>query len=630
MSSDEPAPIESRVSQSLSSASAGSSLRPSRFTAYNAVFIAILVLAGLTRFYRLGTPDQCYFDEVYFPTTGAEILHGDNKAWEWIGHENTHPPLSKELMALGQAIFGKQGRNSAPNQCWNDAEDADKKSSPDWLYKPFGWRFFGALAGVGSVLFIYLLAKRLFHSEVAGLAAAFLLTVEGLAFVQSRIATPDTYVLFFVLGCVYFLLTNRFLLAGLFFGAGVATKWNAAFVGVPIVLYFAWRVYEGYRRSRNEERPRPFEIALPAGLAVLYAGIALTIWRYVATKDGETYDPLGAPLHLFATGLMVIGVAAAIWGITGLLRARRFRGPLFSPSGRLYLELAIVFGVFFVVVPVYVYLLTYVPMLLNGHSLADVRDLNRMAYQFHSHCQAPGCAHSYSSTWSKWPIMVRPIYFYVGDGNAKIYSMGNPVIFWLGIPALLFAAYQALKHLRARIDAAAGSLNVRGKLESGQPAILFVVLTYLGFWLPWAAQPRIMFIYHYLPALAFLILALAYTIHWLWHRALSRDVVLSCAVLVLAAALNRLAAYEGMPSGLEPLSWLTAGLGLFALGLSIARLAGVGAAGSEPTDVRYGRVLALGLLALAGVTFIYLYPHLAAVPVSRPLDESYYWFASWR
>ena len=84
---------------------------------------------------------------------------------------------------------------------------------------------------------MYLLAKRLFESEVAALASAAFLTFDGLALAQARIGTPDTYVLFFTLGTLYFLTTNRFLLSGLFFGAAAATKWIGAFTMVPIVLY---------------------------------------------------------------------------------------------------------------------------------------------------------------------------------------------------------------------------------------------------------------------------------------------------------------------------------------------------------------------------------------------------------
>ncbi len=166
-----------------------------------ALLISLLAATAFTRFYRLGTPGEFYFDEVFFPATGQEILRGDPEAWEWFGHENTHPPLSKLFMAGGMAFFGEDSA--------------------------FGWRFFGALAGVGSVAFIYLLGKRLFESEVVGMAAAFLMVFEGLFFVQARMATPDTMLVFFILGAIYFLLSDRPLLAGVFFGAALATKWTA-------------------------------------------------------------------------------------------------------------------------------------------------------------------------------------------------------------------------------------------------------------------------------------------------------------------------------------------------------------------------------------------------------------------
>jgi dolichyl-phosphate-mannose--protein O-mannosyl transferase len=48
------------------------------------------------------------------------------------------------------------------------------------------------------------------------------------------------------------------------------------------------------------------------------------------------------------------------------------------------------------------------------------------------------------------------------------------------------------------------------------------------------------------------------------------------------------------------------------------------------TPVKYGRFAALAFLAVAGVTFLYFYPHWTAVDVPTWLDDSYYWFDSWR
>jgi len=98
-------------------------------------------------------------------------------------------------------------------------------------------------------------------------------------------------------------------------------------------------------------------------------------------------------------------------------------------------------------------------------------------------------------------------------------------------------------------------------------------------------------------------------------------------VLVVAAALNRFAAYRDASPGVGYVSWLIGATGVLALAFSLARLRTLP---EGERSERYGRAIALGFLAVAGVTFIYLYPHLAAVPVSHALDESYYWFDSWR
>ncbi len=525
-------------------------------TAYWILF-AILLLASFTRFWRLTTPDQCYFDEVYFPTTAAEILRGDNNAWAFYGHENTHPPLSKEIMALGMGIFGHRSASAADSGCWGDQDDEAKRTDPDWLYKPVGWRFFGALAGVGSVLFMYLLSKRLFQSEVAALASAAFLTFDGLALAQSRIATPDTYVLFFLLGTLYFLVSDRFLLSGVFYGAAAACKWIGAFAMAPIVLYLIVRLLRGIQETEPDERMKPVERVLQA--AAVFFGIAAVAGVLGAFLGGGFADGGKA-----AAVPGAVAVAIVVFSLARIVVSRELRS---TARGRLYVEMVLVLPVFFLIVPGYIYLLTYVPMLLNGHAtgflgLGDVWELNKQAYEFHSSLTA---THGYSSTWSEWPILSRPIYLYVDStGGAKIYSMGNPVIFWLGMPAIAFILLQGL-NLRTRLHSLSGSMTLSGGLSMARWPLLFVFLSYLGLWLPWATQPRTLFLYHYLPALIFVILALGYCVERLWHH-----------------------------------------------------------------EDQWGRTAAIAVLALAAITFAYFYPHWTAINVSQALDESYYWFKSWR
>lgn len=537
---------------------------PRGISGQHLLLAALIFTAVFTRFWRLGSPEQCYFDEVYFPTTGAEILKGHNNAWDFFGHENTHPPLSKEFMALGQGLFGQVNNHGADNKCWG-SDHSDRKTGADWQYSPFGWRFFGALAGVAGVIFMYLLAKNLFKSDVAGLAAGFFLTFEGLALTQSRIATPDAFVLCFMLGCVYFMVTNRFLLSGILFGAAVASKWNAALTILPIILFFIWKLLEKRRAPDEPERVDPLEVLMPAGLWLTYVAVAFNLWRIIGTRAEEDYSPLDGPPEILGVAMLLIGVAMfAVGAIYVITRTGALRGALRSMGSltRVHLQAALVFGVFFIMVPGYTYLLTYLPMLLNGGSLADILELNQRAFDFHSHLDSP---HPYQSPWDTWPITMRPIFFYLGPGLSKIYNLGNPMIFWMSLPALAFTLWQGLRSVRARLDQTTGEISIWGRIPSRQMALLFVVLGYLAFWLPWALNPRILFLYHYLPALSFAILALAYVMHWLWH-----------------------------------------------------------------CQSRYGRPAVVATMAVVAASFIYFYPHWAAVDVPQWLDNSYYWFDSWR
>lgn len=466
--------------------------------------VAVVLLASFTRFWRLDTPSRCYFDEVYFPTTGAEILRGDNAAWSFYGHENTHPPLSKVLMAAGMGVFGHRDYKGATNECWGDDDDATKRLSKDWLYDPFGWRFPGALAGVGAVVFMYLIARRLLNSEIAGLASAFLLTLDGLAFTQARIATPDTYVLFFTLGAVYFMLSHRWALSGIFLGASAASKWIGAFTIAPIILYFAWNAVSRWKAAGPDARLREAERVLRVGAAMVAAGVLLAGGAFLA-EGGLSSTVLLAGGLPSALGVFIIGGGLAAIASDRVLRS--------IPRAQVYLRTAIAFPLYFIAIPFGVYMGSYIPMFFNGHDLGHWWDLNRMAYEFHSTLETP---HPYDSSFWSWPIDYRPVYLYLGSGYAKIYNLGNPIIFWMAIPALVFTAWQGLRFVRARIDGR-GHIRVWGTVGHEQAMLLFIVLSYLGFWLSLSTQGRALFLYHYLEALAFGILALGFVVQWLWQ-----------------------------------------------------------------------------------------------------------------
>jgi dolichyl-phosphate-mannose--protein O-mannosyl transferase len=526
---------------------------------YHIAFIAIIFFAGFTRFWRLGEPPQCYFDEVYFPPTGAEILRGDKNAWNYYGHENTHPPFSKLLMAAGQGIYGHKDYHNAAdgNGCWsdtNDPEDVRRRTDPDWLYDPVGWRMPGALAGVGAVVFMYLLGRALFRSEIAGLASSFFLAADGLAFAHARIGTPDSLVLFFIVATLYFLVTNRWALAGVSLGLGAATKWNVAFIVLPVLLYFIWRFYVRWRESQPDRQLRPAERVLLAGAALMALGAATSVPLYI--NEGH----LSSTVLIGAGAPAVLGLFVILGGLIAIASDAALRA---KPRAQVYLQAAFSLPIFFIALPFAVYMATYIPMFLQGEGLSHWWYLSDEAYKFHSSLTAH---HGWQSEFWQWPIDARPVFFWVEGGtHSKIYNLGNPLVFWMSLPALGFALWQGVKFVRIRIDEGS-RIAVWGRLGERQAALLFVFVCWLVLWLFWATNPRTLFFYHYIPAFVFAVLALGYVVHWLWHE----------------------------------------------------------------SSFERSRQIAIAFVLAVGVTFVYFYPHLAAVDVPQWLDDQYYWFSSWR
>lgn len=618
---------------------ASSSGIPFKITIFTLLLAVILGAAFVTRFYRLGEPGRCYFDEVYFPTTAALILKGDDASRNFFGSENTHPPLSKLFMAVGQGVFGTTG-SAEDNGCWGDDEDEAKRADPDWHFEPFGWRFFGALFGAASVLFMYLIAKRLFHSEIAGLAAAFILTFEGLSLVQARIATPDAYVQFFMLGSIYFLLWDRrkgFLLSGLFLGAALASKWNVVFIFIPIAFYFAWKLYRGISETADDKRLRQPETMMIAGLGLLaLGGLLAAIFNRDAFVE-SCFDLLKAVASGFdfsegdfndlipALPLLLAGGLALYAGVLSIASNRELRA---TARGRVYLSIATIVPLYFLAVPLCVYALSYTVWVAQGGSVVEAIEQNKSAYHFHSTLTAD---HGYQSSFWEWPIMGRPIYLAVGEGEAKIYSMGNPWLFWLGIPALAFTLFQGINRFRLRLNEQSGILTIRPRVVPGQLAPLFVVLGFLALWLPWALNPRTLFLYHYLPAVAFMVMAMGYCIHWLWHNRVNVEIVVGAAAAIAAFTLNRLGHTGTVPDSVEYGVIGVGAFGVAAIMIGVLKIV----QGVEPTrspikGLHWGQIAALGLLVLIAGTFIYFYPHMTHVDVSSGLDRSYFWFNSWR
>jgi dolichyl-phosphate-mannose--protein O-mannosyl transferase len=151
------------------------------------------------------------------------------------------------------------------------------------------------------------------------------------------------------------------------------------------------------------------------------------------------------------------------------------------------------------IIPPLVYLATYIPLFATGHSWGIFIEMQKQMWWYHTNLEA---THPYTSPWWNWPLLVRPIYLYtsdeIGGWVARIYAMGNPIVFWGGIVSLISLGYWALEK------------RLKGILSSEIKNVALIIFSYLIFFVPWAASPRIMFLYHYLPSLPFLSIATAY------------------------------------------------------------------------------------------------------------------------
>lgn len=159
---------------------------------------------------------SCYYDERDDMKTAYQYLHRMTPP-----EEHSHPPLGKVLLSLGMVIFG---------------------------VTPFGWRFSGTMFGVAMIPVMYMFGKKLFYDRMYAFCAAFLMMFDFAHFSQTRIATLEPYSVLFILlmfYCMYLYVSdtapkkNKALVcSAIFFGLGVASKWNALFGGAGLVLIF--------------------------------------------------------------------------------------------------------------------------------------------------------------------------------------------------------------------------------------------------------------------------------------------------------------------------------------------------------------------------------------------------------
>ena len=362
--------------------------------------------------------NSTYFDEIYHARTAYEFIH-HLPVYEW-----THPPLGKVFISIGIRLFGMT---------------------------PFGWRIIGTLFGIFMIPIIYVFAKSILKKQWLTVLTSLLLTFDFMHFAQTRIATIDVYVTFFIMLMYYFMYRYSktsfndtpviktlipLSLSGICMGLGIASKWTGIYAGGGLAVIFFINLYKRYAEY-------------------LYA---------YKNPSGETD------------------------GINHSEICKKFKKNV--------LLTLICCVIFFVLIPIGIYLLSYIPYLKvpGSQGIKTIIDNQNSMWTYHSKTVVDS-THPFSSHWYEWIIMKRPIWYYSGtiSDTVKegISSFGNPLVWWIGIPAFFYMVYLAV--------------TKKDKIS------LFLIIAYLAELLPWVPVARTTYIYHYFPCVPFLVLMIGYS-----------------------------------------------------------------------------------------------------------------------
>lgn len=250
---------------------------------------------------------------------------------------------------------------------------------------------------------------------------------------------------------------------------------------ILLMYYFMYDYFlkdSRYRQSGNchTDKFPPKEIFLPLALS----GISMALG--VATKWTGVYAGLG------------LGILFIWYTLTHFPKGQVLR----------------LFGfccLFFIAIPLIVYTLCFIPVVgyTEYSGLIDkVIKGTQYMFDYHSNLIAE---HYYSSPFYEWPIIWMPLLDANDAVNATQVSavscMGNPAIWWVGIPCELYVLFRWI----FKRDKKAG----------------FLCISYLAQYVPWMSISRITFIYHYFPAILFVILMMGYTMmhikeHFSWGK----------------------------------------------------------------------------------------------------------------
>lgn len=429
----------------------------------------ITLLAAILRFWNLGHPHKLVFDETYYVKDAwsqwnlgyastwpegadASFIAGDTDIFTTDPSFVVHPPLGKFLIGAGMALFG-----------------------PD---NSFGWRFATALFGTALVLVLFFLAKALTDSTVFASVASFMLAIDGLGIVMSRVALLDVFLAFFIALAFWFTVLDRRrhldrLAARTVARArsGEPAAWGAILWNRP------WVIAAG--------------AAAGAASAVKWSGVWVlaAIGLYLVVTDalerrrlGVVFWPMDAVRQGIVSFVLLVPIACTVYLASWI-------GWLVSDGGydRHAADANPATGFF-----------SWVPL-----SIQSLWKYHQTIYNSMTGMTSP---HSYESPAWQWALLWRPTSMYagatadgqsgcVGDGGCLdiLYSMPNPLLWYASVAAAIYLAYRFVV------------------ARDWRYAVVLVGIA--ATWLPWLMYPeRTIFQFYTIAIWPFLLLALTFAL----------------------------------------------------------------------------------------------------------------------
>jgi len=362
---------------------------------------------------------------------------------------------------------------------------------------PFGWRIMGVIFATFIVALMYLLGKKLFGTWIGGFSAAFLMTFDFMHFTMARIGTVDTYLIFFTL------LSQLFFL--IYFMKVIKQGWKKTSI-IPLmfaVIFFAF----GFSTKFG------FPLFPALGLLALLAAIRLKdLWKQKSSLADKYLAFFDYPFLILVAS---IGVVALI------------------------------------------YFAIYIPVMLLGDSFPTVVNLQFAMLGFHS----GSVVDTSSSPWWSWPLMFRPdgmnvprwfdITYLPNNVVSTITVFGNPVVWWVGIAAMIILAINAfhiealLINLKNRISKSSlhERISIRG--NGWDISAIFIAVVFMFSWLPYVFIGRATYIYHFYISIPMICLSITYFINKYWNTRKGKV----AAIIIFASAVAMFLLFYPVISG---------------------------------------------------------------------------------